>query len=421
MKIQILELNNFRKYEGLKIVFPQENFLVLIGPNGGGKTTILDALSYCFSHITGQLFYDHPKYKVETMLNNDDIQVGKNIATCIAKVNWPNIDLKIVVSKKLNETDTSYDIEPDNFLLSIRKQIKEDKFFNLPVLHYYRTNRTDISYTHIPLDPTYDSRLWAYSHGFSKSISSFKDFEFWYSAVSKIGHNSTSKQFQIGSLNRLILSLLNNLNDENKYQDIRLTHSNPTEPAIADQYRIEIKIENSWIKLRNISSGEKYLILLIGDIARRLLVSNNGTEDSFKGFGIILIDEIELHLHPSWQRKVIEAITTSFPNIQFIFSTHSPQVLSSVSDENILILDKDKWYTTGINPHGKDSNSILEELMSTSKRPKDIENKIQKLLENLAIEKKISIESQKLFNEIEQELSADDHTLARLKIKMELL
>lgn len=418
MKIQSLELNNFRKYSNLRIDFPQENFLVFIASNGEGKTTILDSLSYCFSHITGQLFSNQVKYKIETMLMEDDIKVGAESTTCKTKINWPDIDLEIEVARNKAENSSSFKLTPNNFLSTIRDKIKNDHNYTIPILHYYRANRTNIRYSHLPLVPTYDPKLWAYSHAFAKSISSFKDFEFWYSAMSKMGDSSAEKENLIHTVNKSILEFLNVLNDENRYKDIRLRHTNPNEKAIADQYRLEILIENSWIKLRNLSSGEKYMILLIGDISRRLFIANNKSANSHNGEGIVLIDEIELHLHPTWQRNVIDSITKAFPNVQFIFSTHSPQVLSSVSDENIIILEKDKWFTSGISPKGKDSNSILEELMSTSRRPKNIEDKIQKLLEILAIEKKISEKTKKLFSELEQELSADDHTLARLKIKM---
>jgi predicted ATP-binding protein involved in virulence len=88
---------------------------------------------------------------------------------------------------------------------------------------------------------------------------------------------------------------------------------------------------------------------------------------------VVLIDEIELHLHPQWQREVLPALQKTFPNIQFIVTTHSPQVLSRVHKDDIFILDSNKVYKPSSNPIGRSSSDILEEVMFVTKRPKEIQ------------------------------------------------
>ena len=83
---------------------------------------------------------------------------------------------------------------------------------------------------------------------------------------------------------------------------------------------------------------KKSLLALVGDIARRLILANPSLENPLYGEGIVLIDEIELHLHPKWQREVINKLREVFPNIQFILTTHSPQVISEISRECLHIL-----------------------------------------------------------------------------------
>lgn len=76
---------------------------------------------------------------------------------------------------------------------------------------------------------------------------------------------------------------------------------------------------------------------LLGDLARRIAIANPYRENPMEGEGIVLIDEIELHMHPSWQRRILGVLKQLFPNVQFIITTHSPQVLGSVDNSYKII------------------------------------------------------------------------------------
>jgi predicted ATP-binding protein involved in virulence len=100
-----------------------------------------------------------------------------------------------------------------------------------------------------------------------------------------------------------------------------------------------------------------------------------------------LIDEVDLHLHPQWQREVIPALGKTFPNCQFITTTHSPQVLSNVEKENILILEDYKIVENTPFTYGRDSNSILYDLMNVEERPKKVKKELDKLYRLIDAEK----------------------------------
>ena len=91
------------------------------------------------------------------------------------------------------------------------------------------------------------------------------------------------------------------------------------------------------IRVDLLSEGEKCTLAMIGDLARRLILANPAMENPLEGKGIVLIDEIELHMHPSWQRRILSILKEVFPNIQFIVTTHSPQVLGE-ADESFKII-----------------------------------------------------------------------------------
>ena len=126
--------------------------------------------------------------------------------------------------------------------------------------------------------------------------------------------------------------------------------------------------------LDQLSDGEKNLITLVGDIARKLSIANPNSKEPLKGEGIILIDEIDLHLHPQWQRLMIPQLTNLFPNCQFIVTTHSPQVISHVKHENLFLLKSNNntlSYSNASESYGMNTDRILEDLLETDARPKE--------------------------------------------------
>jgi len=160
--------------------------------------------------------------------------------------------------------------------------------------------------------------------------------------------------------------------------------------------------------LEQLSDGEKNLIALVGDIARRLSIANPHSTEPLKGDGIILIDEIDLHLHPAWQRIIILKLTELFPNCQFFISTHSPQVLSHVMPENIFLLKNENnilAYDKPDESYGMTIDRIVELLMNEDIRPSDTKNKIDILFE--LIERNNLEDAKSILSELKQYLKTD--------------
>lgn len=130
--------------------------------------------------------------------------------------------------------------------------------------------------------------------------------------------------------------------------------------------RMEVKKGGQTLTVNQLSDGEKCLIALVGDLARRMAVANTMRQDPLEGDGIVLIDEVDLHLHPRWQRTVILKLTEVFPNCQFIISTHSPHVINHVHPENLFLLDRTAdgiMATHPLKSYGNNVDRILEDLM----------------------------------------------------------
>jgi predicted ATP-binding protein involved in virulence len=137
------------------------------------------------------------------------------------------------------------------------------------------------------------------------------------------------------------------------------------------------------LDILQLSDGEKCTLALFGDLARRLAIANPSLEDPLKGVGVALIDEIELHMHTSWQRKVIRVLKDTFPNVQFIITTHSPQVIGECGqDFQIFSLyrTEDEIGCDGSGSYfGLDSNSLLEDAFKTDSVNRDIKDRVRQM------------------------------------------
>ncbi len=105
--------------------------------------------------------------------------------------------------------------------------------------------------------------------------------------------------------------------------------------------RFVIEKKGNEINFERLSDGEKCYITLVLDIARRLSMQNDGQSPALDGEQIILIDELDLHLHPSWQLQVASNLEQKFPNCQFFVTSHSPLVLSSLGEQDNLVVLRD--------------------------------------------------------------------------------
>ncbi|MBT9555513.1 MAG: AAA family ATPase [Myxococcales bacterium] len=122
-----------------------------------------------------------------------------------------------------------------------------------------------------------------------------------------------------------------------------------------------------------LSDGYHVFLGLVADIARRAVILNDhlGANAPLLSGGVVLVDEIDLHLHPKWQRTVVQGLRKAFPKIQFVLTTHSPQVLGSVENRQVRRLKDHQIKSEPAHVHGRDSNAILDDEMGASSRSEE--------------------------------------------------
>ncbi|MBF0551845.1 MAG: AAA family ATPase, partial [Deltaproteobacteria bacterium] len=172
--------------------------------------------------------------------------------------------------------------------------------------------------------------------------------------------------------------------------------------------RIVVSKEGQELIVSQLSDGEKCLLALVSDLARRLAMVNPGLPDPLQGEAVVLIDEVDLHLHPKWQRSVIDQFERTFPNCQFILTTHSPQILSHVKPESVFILTREQGRVAVVRPaetFGLDSNRVLEEVLDVPERPQEIKDKLSEIFNQLDLGR--LDETARLLQELKEQIGDD--------------
>ena len=129
------------------------------------------------------------------------------------------------------------------------------------------------------------------------------------------------------------------------------------------------------LSLNQLSGGYRIVLALAADLARRMAQGNPHLNDPLQSEAIVLIDEIELHLHPAWQQRILSDLMRTFPNAQFIVTTHSPQVLTTVEPQRIVELYRDGDNIAAGAPagatYGAEAGDVLAAVMHVNERPPD--------------------------------------------------
>lgn len=156
--------------------------------------------------------------------------------------------------------------------------------------------------------------------------------------------------------------------------------------------RVVLDIYGELHDIQYLSHGQRSVLFMVADLLSRLEILNPHLEDPRQSPGIVIIDEIELHLHPTWQQTIIDSLLQLFPNMQFIITTHSPQVISTVHKDQIRFLKNDvksnrvKVHAPNFQTRGLSADNILLRILNISDVPDVLEHQqyqeLEKLIEN---------------------------------------
>jgi predicted ATP-binding protein involved in virulence len=369
MKIIELSLKNYRGAESLHLEL-DPNLNVFIGVNGSGKSTVLDAIAIMLSWVVSRIRSAGASGRP---IMEADITNGKSAAlitlTCIddnQHIPWRLT--KVRKGNRLPEFHSDLSKLNDYTKQTQTKITDSHETINLPVLIYYPVNRAVLD---IPLKIR-SKHSFSLLDSYNESLisgASFRLFFEWFREQEDLENEQFHEENKWKSSGEVLtpIRLTPNHQINSVRKALKLILPEFTDFSIRrSPLRMEVKKNDKVMIINQLSDGEKCLIAMVGDLARRIAIANPTRENPLEGEGIVLIDEIDLHLHPKWQRNVIPKLTEVFPNCQFIISTHSPHVINQVQPDNIFLLDQTPTGIVATHPsksYGNNADRILEDLM----------------------------------------------------------
>lgn len=372
MKIDRLHISDFRGIEELTLEFEGKS-AILFGINGAGKSSVLWAINLLYAPIINKIVKQ--RFKQNINLELKDIRTGKASAdlealfllesegearplpfrrniTCENRRDMDSAQLERLVAAYEDLYVGGFHVDGAN------RPVYENSDFDLPVFANYGVNRlvlkTPLRFRRKPSFGQYSAfdRAIENQIAFDSLFEWFFDQEFYENLKQKDDPGYQDKA--LCAVKRAMLAMLPDC------ADIHI---------VARPYSMRIMKQGENLDILQLSDGEKCTLALFGDIARRLAIANPSLENPLEGKGVVLIDEMELHMHTSWQRTVVPALRRTFPNLQFIITTHSPQILGEAGDDFKVFSMERTRDTIQVQElfslYGMDSNAILEDMMGT--------------------------------------------------------
>lgn len=404
MNLTQLELKNYRRFDDLTISFHPE-LTVIVARNGQGKTSILDAATTVLGPFVGAFDLGKSKH-----IEVKDARYLRKEGRSDSEQQFPveltaKVDpLKKRITRELNgvknQTTTKGSAPLNDFGKDLMNQVRALEDINLPMLAYYGSGRLWNSHKNMQRKSVLsESRSMGYEDCFS-SASSFTQVQQWMSKAtfaalqqqSMEAYDGYPLQDQIDGIQKTVDSVLKN-------QEWSGFHYSMHHEELAMMHP-----ESGILPVSLLSDGVRAMVSLVADMAWRCAKLNPhlGKEAQEKTEGIVFIDEVDMHLHPSWQQQVIASLRDAFPKIQYIVSTHSPQVLSTVESKSIRILDDGDAHVSSPGTKGAESHRLLKRIFGVDPRPEfDKITKLLKKYENLVYADKWG---EKEANQIRQKL-----------------
>ena len=356
MQINKLEIENFKLFDKKEFHF-DPHFNLVIGENGSGKTSLLRAVAVALGGWAHAYIKD--KNNLRPIADDEirEIQVDNRFdktkqtsimatgkADIVDRFGWQKTGSAIWTRKRVEEREDTllsgeiqygnhnptYYFLDFNILGSDILRYIENGYFNLPLIAFYECDRLWLAKNELNIESAAKAK---YSR-FDPYVDCF--------------HTGADHRAVGEWLLKHELASIQQGKETPILQSIRNAAKAALEGCTGlkfdfEQGRVMVEFEDEHTTpFEHLSDGQRTMLGLFCDLARRAAILNPhlGGNASAETAGVVLIDELDLHLHPKWQRRIIEDLRKTFPNIQFICTTHSPFLIQSLrSGEELIMLD----------------------------------------------------------------------------------
>ncbi len=363
MKLKSVEIENYRAIEHLALQL-DSSLAVFHGDNAHGKTSVLSAIAVGLGSIPTLL----PDISGIGFLKTDRRQRR-------------SLQIKLTTADGITWRRT---MGPQGRRHTVRRELKEamenivsadrEEFqpLDLPIVAFYDTDRAVFDQPRRRRGFKSEFPRYAALEGALSARTNFREFFKWFYAKEneelreqkqRLDFNFPLKD--LDAVRRAIMSMIPGVSDPRiELRPLRFVVS-----VESEQDELEA------LSIDQLSGGYRIVLALAADLAWRMAQGNPHLEDPLSSEAVVLIDEIELHLHPSWQQRILADLSRTFPNAQFIVSTHSPQALTTVRPEHIIALDRENGRIVAgqasAATFGAEAGDVLSMVMGVDERPRD--------------------------------------------------
>jgi predicted ATP-binding protein involved in virulence len=422
MKLKNIQITNFRCFDSLSIDL-DEQLTVIVAKNGQGKSSVLDAIRIGLWSFVRGFDLAHSAYNdPANSIRIDDVKLLKRATgemtrqlPCKITVQG-DYDDNLIEHEKYRQTwkwtrsrqsERKGTQTKDNVVSKgikalaylTQNQVRNTEIPNtdLPIIGYYGTGRLwskkrlmeNKTAKKDSQNDDFFMRLFAYRDCLDPA-SSYKHFADWFTWVFKSYREQQIKQLEKGmafdsestwkdTIQVVQQAIDSFLQETTGWHSLEYSASHENSLILNhDEYGV--------LKVELLSDGIRSILAMVGDIAYRCIKLNPhlGLNAAKETQGVIMIDEVDMHLHPAWQQTVLVDLIKAFPKIQFIVTTHSPQVISTVPSHQIRILDENNVYSAGAGTQGAEASRILRDVFGVESRPQNLEI-VKKLNRYLAL------------------------------------
>ena len=329
MRIRELQLFNYRPFPETEPFQFSDQFTVIAGVNGRGKTAILDGLALILGRLLPHISPARSGYR--PIFPSDIHQQAPSVVLNV-KVNCVRYPIEYQLTYERENRKLSTTRLPPALKREVRNAYGDPNRADdaAPLVVYYTTDRAGYRLPkNLPAEVPRGQAA-AYAGALFNRTVNFRDFMARYRTRIAIEEEEIrdNPSFLGDRAVRAIEETLRTFLEG--FSNLRI---------LENPLRLVIDKAGVPLDLTQLSDGERSFLALICDLGRRLALANPMMANPLEGYGVVLIDEIELHLHPKWQREVVEKLRRTFPNIQFIATTHSPFIVQSLHHDELILLD----------------------------------------------------------------------------------
>lgn len=350
MKIKEIKIQNFRGIDNLCLENADNQMNLIVGVNGAGKTSILESIAILLSWLISRMRSSSARGNSPL---ESDIKIGSNgvcqLSACLDNgVKWSVMKQRPFTYRSHKKQTTQMTVLGELTAYADEIVGKVEEGGSIPVMMYYPVDRSIAS---VPVNlHKAEPQIWDVYKDALSGNSNFRSFFEWYRRQEDIENEMIrdDSSYRDHSLEAVRKAMATFFPD---FSELRVRRR-PRQAMI-------VKKGEQVVEFTQLSQGEKCYLSLVCDIARRLAIANPNMQNPLDGEGIILVDEIDLHLHPKWQSEIVSKLTSVFKNCQFFLSTHSPLVLSDIRREQIISIKNGEKVDVSFEPYGKEASKIM--------------------------------------------------------------